>query len=427
MTAIRRSKSSRTSYYSVILLLLRIGFFGLVAFLVWEGFHYKDWIREYQSIQIIATQQQQTPATISNSPISSPAVTPSPQRQKLVREMKAEVKKKNDEEKLAIVLFTHLSSTSTMERFIFPALETYYQNESEPLFLVMVNKWKNAYADLCHSSSKYCDRLHILWVDCPEGYFGESPCCKQEKGLLELLKYERAYDWILFADDDTYFRMDYLKSLLSKRIRPRLNSTSNVLFTGNGLGAKGLGQYGYKSKIQSQYLCAKDYRYPWGQPVIYSSASLNLIKRGLELGGLVKQCLEYNVTHDAGNAIFHWMYGIPDMAFRVQTFAEPEDNTTKRASDVLAVHGIDRMFKEKPTLTMHQVHDSIATSSFGWKRYHRQVRERLGYNQTSTYVKYGHPWTWTDEWHTMPRKDCMDEETRMEAMQRYNGLLEKKW
>jgi len=37
---------------------------------------------------------------------------------------------------------------------------------------------------------------------------------------------------------------------------------------------------------------------------------------GLEKGGLVKQCLEYNVTHDVGISIFHSMCSIPTATVR---------------------------------------------------------------------------------------------------------------
>mmetsp|Transcript_19743 Transcript_19743/g.29312 ORF Transcript_19743/g.29312 Transcript_19743/m.29312 type:complete len:472 (+) Transcript_19743:116-1531(+) len=455
MTIIRKLKlrnPSRNSFYTPLKILT--AFFGAAIILIWEGWQYKGRMEHQLSFQTKHVETHQFAITLQKSLLpqkvekgreyhaldgeetllilntntkqvdtkqfgtSAVATVPKPS---LLQKEENKEKDGLDEEKIAIVLFTHLSSTSSMERFIFPALETYFQNETEPLFLVMTNQWKDTYKNLCQSYSTYCDRLKILWVDCPEGYFGESPCCKQEKGLLELLKLERSYDWILFADDDTYFPMKYLKKLLLWRIRPSHNSTSQILFTGNGLGARQLGQFGYMKPWTTPYLCSPDYRYPWGQPVIYSKASLNLIKRGFELGGLVKQCLEYNVTHDAGNAIFHWMYGIPDIAIQVQTFAEEGP----RASDVLAIHGIDRIYKDKRTLTMHQVHSSISPH-FGWKKYHRQVRVRPGFNQTSTFQQFGHPSTWMDEWHTMPRVDCMDEETRQKAIKLFGGLEKKK-
>jgi hypothetical protein len=65
------------------------------------------------------------------------------------------------------------------------------------------------------------------------------------------------------------------------------------------------------------YHCSDDaqFRYNWGQPVVYNRAAFELVIPGLQNDGLVKQCLEYEVTHDVGNAIFHWMYSIPAVRF----------------------------------------------------------------------------------------------------------------
>jgi hypothetical protein len=64
---------------------------------------------------------------------------------------------------------------------------------------------------------------------------------------------------------------------------------------------RALGHVGYLGR--PNYTCAIDdanFTYLWGQPVFYTRAALQHVSNGFRAGGLVKQCIEYQVTHDAG-------------------------------------------------------------------------------------------------------------------------------
>jgi hypothetical protein len=189
-----------------------------------------------------------------------------------------------------------------------------------------------------------------------------------------------------------------------------LGATPDQIFivTAGGISAKALGQWGYKGRL-SPYKCSDwpEYRYPWGQPVVYSRAALQYVQSGLAAGGLTKQCREFNVTHDAGNPIFHWMYGLPDYVIKFHMF--PTGGKVK--SEMLGVHGIHRYRSDvNRVVTMYDVHNqALNRSKVSFKKYMNQRHERLGYLQTETYAKYGHPSQWKDgEWHTLPLDDCMD-------------------
>jgi hypothetical protein len=301
-----------------------------------------------------------------------------------------------------------LKNTDRFENLIFPALDTWWDaNETEPLYIVLTPQWKENYATMCQNHVEYCSRLYPLWVDCPEGQFGESPCCKQEKGLLALPK---EYEWTLFADDDMYFKVDGLRGLLQNHLPDA--STNVYLVTAGGRSAKQLGQFGYKG-IRGAYKCSDlpEYRYPWGQPVIYSRAALRRVTPGLRAGGLVKQCIEFDVTHDAGNSIFHWMYQLPDYAIRISMFPG-----TKVSRDVMGVHGIHRHIESVGhVVTMQEIHAQAtnSTQKTTIKKYMKILNNRTGFLESETLAKYGGPSGWGDGvWHTMPVTDCMDKEMR---------------
>lgn len=319
-------------------------------------------------------------------------------------------RKKPETPGLAIVMFAHLKNTDRFDNLIFPALDTWWDaNQTEPLYIVLTPQWKENYATMCsknQANADYCSRLYPVWVDCPEGQFGESPCCKQEKGLLALPK---DYEWTLFADDDMYFKIHVFMGLLRGHLPDAWKEP--YIITAGGRSAKQLGQFGYKG-VRSPYKCSElpEYRYPWGQPVVYSQAALVRIKPGLRAGGLVKQCIEFDLTHDAGNSIFHWMYQLPDYAIRISMF--PSDQVPR---EVFGVHGIHRYIEPLDRIvTMKEVHEQTmnATKKMTYKKYMRIVNNRTGFLQTETFAKYGDPSTWGDEWHTMPVRDCMDKDMK---------------
>ena len=303
---------------------------------------------------------------------------------------------------IAIVMFSHLATTERFDNFLFPALETWWNSsETEPLYIVLANRWKSAYQQLCQDRD--CSRLYPLWVDCPEGGFGESPCCKQEKGLLALPK---SYDWTVFADDDMYFKIGGLRRYFTRFLA--INPSDVYLVTAAGVSAKFLGQWGYLGR-KGAYKCSdqEEFRYPWGQPVIYSRAALHLIEPGLRAGGLVKQCIEFQVNHDVGNAIFHWMYQIPDYSIKFRMF--PRHDVSP---EVLGVHGIHRFIEKlNRTVTMKEVHMQVLNRTRnGFKLYMKQRHHRKGFLKTDTFARFGDPSSWNQTWNTMPVRDCMDKE-----------------
>lgn len=309
---------------------------------------------------------------------------------------------------LAIVMFSHLKTTERFDNLFFPALETWWQNEKEPLYIVLTHQWRTAYEELCRYRD--CRQFYPLWVNCTEGQFGESPCCKQEKGLLALPK---DYEWTLFADDDMYFKIADLRRYLMSYLA--VDPSEPYIVTAGGVTAKFLGQWGYKGK-RADYICSStdEFRYPWGQPVIYSRAALHLVEPGLRAGGLVKQCLEFQVTHDAGNSIFHWMYQIPDFAIKFHMF--PGEGIRK---EYFGVHGIHRFITSvNHTVTMKEVHSqAINQTKRKFKMYMRQRHHRKGFLESDTFARFGDPSTWGDQWHTMPVRDCMDREMRSKSGQ----------
>jgi hypothetical protein len=286
-------------------------------------------------------------------------------------------------------------------------------DDDDPVYHVVLNdKWKPTLESWCQEKDwlrKYCDRIHPIWVDCPEGNFGPSPCCKQEMGLLKVLDDTNMmgrYDWFVYQDDDVYLRAKRLEDFLQP-----MNDVTYPLLVTSGPFQKNtqvLGQMSYLNEKQRNYTCRTDdvdFQYPWGQPVIYNDVALRYISSGLRLGGLTKQCEEFQVTHDAGNAIIHWMYSIPEVRIRIPL----KPNSFQPKS--FGVHGVakkhtreGKRLDEKEYMSMYDVHTEYTKKKregFLYK-YHNAT----GFRQTRTYSKYGDPSSWMKEWHIMPVSDC---------------------
>ena len=128
------------------------------------------------------------------------------------------------------------------------------------------------------------------------------------------------------------------------------------------------------------------------------------IRRGLELGGLVKQCVEFGVTHDVGNALLNWMYSLD--ALWIRTRDRPMG---VKPWDVV-VHGIGRCIGVE--CPMQHVHNFVGPRVAPNRSEYQYLWHTVdGFRSTPTYQKYGDPWTWTTEWHTMPVEDCQDGNT----------------
>ena len=302
---------------------------------------------------------------------------------------------------IAYITFCHLASTERFETMIFPALSTWHPT-TVPYYVVLLERWRHKWNTLIQTNTnftRYASRIQPLFVDCPEGKFGESPCCKQEKGLLDMLDSYRQFDYYLFMDDDVYLRDDYLKEYLTT------TSPDDVVVLVAGFPPKMLGHMGYLPQNEMQYYCVhkdENFKYPWGQPVIYTRAALRHVESGLRQGGLVKQCLEYNVTHDAGNALLHWMYQLDYIFLRVTSWADSFRN------DFLGAHAIGRSSKYENDTSMEAVHRRYHQERFvAWPKKHVVKRfNTTGFQRTKTFKVSGDPTNWT-MWHTMLKKDCL--------------------
>ena len=419
-------RTQRPSTNTVELVLLRVGFFVLIllcsrsVFLL-HGYTYSfhndivDFLPQPEpNLQEAPRNSRNELVNLDNNNLDGTAIVDDISRPKnAVRSTKTDnqppprdapnSKSAGEHLRIAMVTFSHLKSPDRFENLLFPSLETWMTTGT--YFVVLTNQWRDAYQKLCDSrrlsnATSDCSRMEAIFVDCPEGAFGESPCCKQEKGLTSLSPDD--WDWIVFFDDDMYFRMEAVERYLRN-----FDPLQLLLATPAGKSAKELGMFGYLGRRQSPYLCSTDqaYRYPWGQPVIYSQAAFRMLLPGFRAGGLVRQCLEFNVTHDAGNPIVHWMYQIPDVTFKFHMFADH-----KISREALAIHGITRYRAAfNRSYSMHDIHGYVQEQKrVTIKKYMLQVHdERHGFNQTETYAKYGHPSTWGDQWHTMPVSDCL--------------------
>jgi len=307
--------------------------------------------------------------------------------------------------RIAYVTFAHLKDTSRFERFVFPSLDTWFRDSDDAYYVVLGEVWREAYhGHLCNGNNsewkrRYCPRLRPIFVDCPEAYYGESPCCKNEKGMLKMHEdHGKEYDWFMYMDDDVYVRREFL----GKYIEPLDPSGIMILASGkNGGKLTKLGTPSFRFG-NSLYPCSSDieYMYPWGQPVVYSRGALARAAVGFRLGGLVKQCLEYGVTHDAGNAIFHWMMQFPELRIpfpreaahtALTHFGSHTVGRTRRNSN-------DWNFTETETFFQNKDGDDLT--------FIRHWHNVTGFRSTATYQAYGNPWTWTDVWHTMNVSDC---------------------
>lgn len=326
----------------------------------------------------------------------------------------------DDGARIAFITFSHLIDFSRFEKYIFPALDTYLADDI--YHVVLRNEWKDKYyLELCNFNetyADYCKRVRPIFVNCPEAKFGESPCCKQEKGLLQILDGPHRYDWYAYYDDDVYLRRRPLKSFLGQ-----FSPSSVMLVTTGGRVARSLGQSSYLQN--PKYKCTttnNNYTYPWGQPVFYTHGALTYISNGLRAGGLVKQCNEFEVTHDAGNAVLHWMFSIPEVRIRIFLFPNREDPKS------FGSHGIEHLTRErldgkrqppgqKPgrqqlnmsiTPGMKEVHGKFLR--MGYTETEVKWHNVTGFTQTSTYQRFGDSSTWGSEWHTMPVADCITPE-----------------
>ena len=310
--------------------------------------------------------------------------------------------------KMAFLTYSHLNGTSRFEDLIFPSLDTWHPGDIDgvPYYIVISDIWKQTYEELIDKEQgdpnfiKYQRRMHLVFVPCGEGKTFEPECCKQEEGMLYMVDHFRdVYDWIIYLDDDNYVRVPYMRQYLST-----LPTDQTFVATG-GPNPRFLGVFGYLPQ-KSPYKCSKhpQYQYPWGQVVAYNRATLQLMEKGLRLGAITKQCREYQVFHDVGNAIVHWMYRLPELHLVIS------DRPNEMRSELMGAHGVGRCFGVF-TCFMDEIHRQMNFIFYkpptreNYKYEWRNFTEG-GYSTTRTFQQYGDPWSWSDEWHTMPISDC---------------------
>lgn len=339
--------------------------------------------------------------------------------------------------KVAFVTFSHMADIAKFNKIILGAVKTWFPKD-EVYYIVLNQQWRETFVhwkrDLIRENQTQVELIQPIFVDCPESAHVESPCCKQEKGLIEFYdKYyhERDYSWVYFADDDMFVNtrilheyLDILPYGLTTEHAKYLNGPLVLLSNSNSPQKLGHGEV---AKIP--YSCEKkdnSYKYPWGQPVVYNRKAMESIIAGLRLGGLVKQCLEFDVNHDVGNAIFHWMYSIPYASFPrifnlkgvgAQTkfrtnLQRMEQNKQKLfREDVTGIHGIDfHHYFSQQLFWTRRVPDSIKVFDQKGKLppdVYFGFGHVTGFLSTDTFAKYGSPNEWKDEWHTMPISECL--------------------
>eukprot|EP00557_Chaetoceros_sp_GSL56_P008837 CAMPEP_0176499984 /NCGR_PEP_ID=MMETSP0200_2-20121128/13255_1 /TAXON_ID=947934 /ORGANISM="Chaetoceros sp., Strain GSL56" /LENGTH=451 /DNA_ID=CAMNT_0017898513 /DNA_START=1 /DNA_END=1352 /DNA_ORIENTATION=- len=271
---------------------------------------------------------------------------------------------------IAYITFSHLSNSCDFESTVLEAVNTWVPSDST-YFVVLNHKWTQKFDQWKKQklgAKKWSDtvihRIQPIYVDCPEAKAGESPCCKQQKGLVEFHKTynvlvgEKSYDWIVYMDDDVYLQPNVLQGYIKTLpfVMPELKNytmeNGDPMLITASIPYR-LGRSGYMRSLSS-YRCSRDedFKYPWGQPVIYNQAAFQMVIPGLQLNGLVQQCLEYNVTHDVGNALFHWMYSIPSARVRAVNFKGKKPQWGFR-EDTIAYHGAG----SNPNITMQLFHE----------------------------------------------------------------------
>ena len=290
--------------------------------------------------------------------------------------------------KVAYVTYGHLSDGHEwrFQMFILDALETWLAGRE--VYYVLNKQWKTKYEEMCSQNSS-CERIVPLWVDCPEGYYGASPCCKMEQGLALLHGMNTEYDFFSYQDDDMYIRTDYMDQFVAG-----LNASDVFVLTSKPL-----------SPLGHQHDCSisPDYLYPRGQPVVYSKAALSQVVTGFTLGSVTSQCKEFEVTHDVGNPLIHWMYMIPEVRLPTIPHEVPQDwNTSTIDTSLLGVHGVGK----PDTLNTKEVHLLLNDLPTPQPPFNYHWHRPTGFMLTQTYHLYGNASSWKDKWHTMPVSDC---------------------
>jgi len=351
---------------------------------------------------------------------------------------------KDSTRRVAFVTFSHVKEedddAEKLFQFLLPAVDTWaaplareessFSSSSSSygyeimLYVVLSHQSQRPFETHCNAykNNKLCSRLRPIYVNCPEGKRGTGPCCKQQEGLRTLFEGKEypLYDWYGFFDDDVYLRKEYVVKnlqLFEPHFPMALTSRSN--------DAKYLGHLDNTCHERGP-----QFQYPWGMPIFYSRGAMHHLSKGLRANGLVKQCNAFRVSHDVGNAIFHWMHSLriaklPPMASLPKVRSDYIGSHWVGRSDMEETYHLQPRDRNKPKLQplpkgsfsfyeTHklwtsspelakppEMHQLFATME---RRWYTNV---TGYRQTLTYARHREPTSWPEGvWHTMEVEDC---------------------
>lgn len=333
---------------------------------------------------------------------------------------------------------TYTIDLPRIERYIFPALDTWHPRD-QPYYVTMSRDYESAYQEKVRTNETWrqysSPRIEMLFVDdCEDGSY-LSACCKQEKGMVAYMKKQHEESkrtnsitstvsagaaWLVVADDDNYFQHDFLANALEHRVssKPedlREDLHEDLLVITNGMHLL-LGKSGYPGLQQeSTYNCS--YAYRWGQVSIYNRATLQKIQRGLEMGGLLDICREYGVYQDVGNAIFHWMYSLPNLWVNISPYCFRP--VRKHNRDNFGCHGVGKAGSDRFDLSMRGLQEFYSIGSSNESSsvtpnflFRNNAYPKSGFHRTQTYQQYGDPSSWINEWHRFPVSDCEEKKTQ---------------
>uniref|UniRef100_A0A7S3DPD0 Hexosyltransferase n=1 Tax=Entomoneis paludosa TaxID=265537 RepID=A0A7S3DPD0_9STRA len=349
-----------------------------------------DWVDEWHNMPVSDCQQWKKETVVS--PVDTdvlvkdtPTTTPIPSNKSI-----------------AYITYGYLKpgSEPRFEMFIKGALETWLQGND--LYYVLNLQFQEKLESICMQEGyqEICSRLYPIYVQCTERYYGASPCCKMEQGLLKMIQEHDNYEWYVYQDDDMYIRTDYLEEF----VKPLPSHEAMVLTAKptRELGHTWDGDHRLRNNCSSHV----DFKYPWGQPIIYSKPALQEVSNGFALKAMSDICQKFGITHDVGNPILHWMYLLPEVRLpTIPARDTPSYGRIDRPSPLMGMHGFGRP-NGRTTRNTTDVHQAFSQYTYPTPPYQYTWHRPKGYMQTETYRLYGNASSWKDTWHTIPISDC---------------------
>jgi hypothetical protein len=167
----------------------------------------------------------------------------------------------------------------------------------------------------------------VMMSECDGAYWGAcgkgGPCCKFDHALkfLRSTPFYNELQWMVFSDDDVYWRKDSLLALLNERDS---GSAAAVVFDSAGTGRMIPGNF--------SQMCANKMTSGWFQPTAITKAAMDRLLPAADAAGLTQECKLFQLTHDTALAVLFWMYDI-DLVVR----GEEDQLTVKKQIDVRGV------------------------------------------------------------------------------------------